>query len=99
MKKPMSEGLRNKVIHIAVEILEMHGSVAGGRTCQDWSGGQKDPNNPENFFTADELDVLSYNYELENSDLRDYEEGRSGMGDEMVASFVVATALKNMANK
>ena len=95
-KKPMNKMLRNKVLLLASEILKMHGSIAGGRACQDWSGGQKDPKNPLNTFTPDELDILSYNYELDNSQLEDYEEGYSGMGDEMVASFAIAEALREL---
>ena len=72
----------------------MHGSVAGDRCCQDWSGREEDA--PENIFTPEELDDLSFNLEQHNSNGEDYDKSYHGMHDEMIASFAIAVAIENM---
>lgn len=91
----ISEDLKLKVMQCAVRILFMHGSVAGDRCCQDWSGA--DGENPDVFFTKEEKDYLSFNYEQWNSNGEDYDPDRDSMHDEMVASFAIACALKSIA--
>ena len=89
--KELTNESKLKVLRQAAIIVGMNGSRAGDRCCQDWSGDTSD--SPETIFTDDELDSLTYNYELNNSYLEDYEEGRPMMHDEMYASFVIKEAL------
>lgn len=89
--KELSQETITKAIKQAAIILRMHGNIVGNRVCQDWSGVAKE--SPEFIFSEDELDKISYQYELYNSNLRDYEEGLHGMSDEMVASFAIARIL------
>jgi hypothetical protein len=94
-KRELTEETKNKILKCAAEILMMHAEVAGNRICQDWSG--EDKTNPNNMFTEKELDDLSFNYELYNSDGRYYDKDYNGLGDEMVASFCMGTMLNDMA--
>jgi len=94
-KRPLSDATKSKILAVAAEILSMHGAVVGNRMCQDWSGSKD--RSPKAVFTPQELDDISYNHEIENSDLKDYEQGVDMMHDEMVASFALADALRDMA--
>ena len=91
IKRELTEETKVKILKCAVEILNMHGAIAGDRCCQDWSG--KDELNPINLFTPKELDDLSFNYELHNSGGDDYDNAFNGLHDEMVASFCVAAMI------
>lgn len=92
MRRDISKQTRYKILKLAIEIIQMNGSNAGNRCCQDWSG--TDEFNPTNLFTEQELDDISFNYELENSNGDDYDKYYNGMHDEMVASFAIANELK-----
>lgn len=94
-KRELSQETKNKVLKCAAGILRMHGFVAGSRTCQDWSDSKE--KSPEELFTKKELDDLSFNYELQNSGGDDYEKDRSGLHDEMMASFCMAAIIDDMA--
>ena len=90
--RKLSEETKRKVLKCAINIINMNGGNAGDRVCQEWSGA--DFSNPKNIFTEKELDDLSFNYELDNSNLRDYDKEHNFMHDEVVASFAIAQALK-----
>ena len=94
--KDISQETVIKIIRQSAIILRMHAEVAGDRICQDWSGKEK--LSPESVFTKDELDSISYHYEMHNSSLEDYEEGRNRMNDEMIASFAMARMLDLIAD-
>ena len=79
-----------KVLNYASKILAMHGSIAGDRCCQDWSG----ESDPYEDFTKEERQALSFNYQQYNSDGDDYDPDFDGFGDEMVLSFTLSHALK-----
>lgn len=93
-KREIASETRKKVIKTAIDILRMHGSIAGDRMCQDWSDGSA--NNPANLFTDHERDDLEYNHQIRNSRLDDYEQGIDFFGDEMSVSFTMADALQDM---
>ena len=94
-KQNYSEETKRKILLVAAEILAMHGEIAGNRVCQDWSG---DPDNsPDNHFDRLEKISLHYNYEIENSNLQEFDRSYCSLGDEMTASFVLATALEDIA--
>lgn len=92
--KEINRELMIKIVKTSAEILEMHGGIAGNRVCQDWSG--EDEFTPSKFFTRDEADIISYNYELKNSNLEDYEEGFNHLDDEMMLSFAMSECLKKI---
>ena len=96
-KRKLSKETQVKILKCAVEILYMHGSVAGDRTCQDWSG--EELLNPIKLFTPKELDDLSFNYELHNSNGDDYDKNYNGLDDEMVASFCMAAMIDDIINE
>lgn len=96
-KRPISSDTQTKIVKTAIDILRMHGSIAGDRACQDWSG--RPENNPSKLFTAQERDDLEYNHQIENSRLEDYEQGIDFFGDEMSVSFTAADALQDMLNE
>lgn len=95
-KKKISNETLLKCMALSSEILLMHGSVVGGRVCQDWSGNEEF--NPEKLFTKSELQDIAYNYEVGNSQLDDYCPEYHGMHDEMMVSFAMSDALKQAAN-
>ncbi len=97
IKKSLTAKSKKKALLLCAEILSMHGSVAGSRVCQDWSGSEEF--NPEKMFTENELQDIAYNYEIENSQLDDYCPEYHGMHDEMVASFAMAEFIKDMASE
>lgn len=80
-----------KVLQMASEIASMNGQVIGNRICQDWTGSKS--THPDRVFTDAEREKLHFNYELMNSNLRDYDESKVSMGDEMLASFIIANEL------
>lgn len=92
--RKLTDKTKLKVLKQAAIIVGMNGSRAGNRCCQDWSGIENE--SPESLFTESELDDLSYNYEVKNSNLEDYEKGFHMMHDEMVASFVIQGAIESM---
>ena len=92
--RKLSNSTKAKVLRIASEILAMHGSVAGNRTCQAWSGDAS--TSPNNILSESELNDISFNYELSNSGGEDFEEGESYLNDEMVASFAMSVMLGDM---
>jgi hypothetical protein len=94
IKRELSAETKTKILKCAINILEMHGSLAGNRCCQDWSGDESE--NPEVIFNKIELDDISYNYEIENSRGDDYDKNHHGLGDEMVASFAMASMLQDI---
>ena len=94
-KRELSEETKSKILKCAAGILRMHGSIAGNRICQDWSSNEE--KSPEELFSKKELDDLSFNYELHNSDGYDYDEDYNGLHDEMVASFCMAAMIDDMA--
>ena len=96
-KRKLSSPTKAKVLNLAAEILSMHSSVAGNRTCQDWSG-PKDMH-PHLILTNDEADDLSFNYELFNSSGEDYEKGFSFFHDEMVISSALSEAISDLAKE
>ena len=92
--RELTEETKNKILKCAASILWMHGSVAGDRCCQDWSGEKEE--SPHAIFTKKELDDLSFNYELHNSNGEDYDKEYNGLHDEMVASFCMAAMIDDM---
>ena len=92
--RDINKELMIKIINMSSELLRMHAEVVGERICQDWSG--RESMTPSKFFSKDELDVISYNYELQNSNLEDYEEGVDFLDDEMVLSFAMSTCLSTL---
>ena len=95
--KEIDQDLMIKILKMSAELLEMHGAIAGDRICQDWSG--KSEFTPSKFFTDCELDAISYNYELKNSNLEDYEEGFNHLDDEMVLSFAMSECIKKLTEQ
>ena len=91
----MNEKLQKKILLMAAEILRMHGCVAGGRICQDWSGD--DDKRAEKLFDEVDLKQLYYDYELENSGGNDYWPDHMPYGDEMMTSYIFSNALREMA--
>ena len=96
-KRDLSDSTKAKVLKLAAEILSMHGSIAGDRTCQDWSG--ENEMHPNLILNDSECDDLSFNYELFNSSGEDYEKGYSYFHDEMVISFALSQAISDMAEE
>ena len=80
-----------KVLKIAAEICWLHASIAGDRTCQDWSG--KD--DVIDALSMDEKNLLMKNYEDFNSGGEDYEPD-TFQKDEMSISHYVAIHLERM---
>ena len=94
-RRELSVETQQKILTMASEILHMHAGDTADRICQDWSGdNDKDP---LAFFAAGELDDIAFNYELHNSDGKDYDPEWSGLGDEMVVSFAMSNELRVMA--
>lgn len=87
----MEKSLQAKILKIASEICWMHGSIAGDRVCQDWSGKKEIIES----LTVDEKNELMKAYEEFNSNGEDYEKYYFPY-DEMVISFVVAKAIENI---
>ena len=96
-KRFISPQTRIKVLKTAIDILNMHGNVAGDRICQDWSG--EADRNPSKLFTDSERDDLEYNHQINNSQLEDYEKGYDFFGDEMSVSFTMADALDDLVHE
>ncbi len=94
-KRELTEETKRKILLCAANILRMHGDIAGKRICQDWSGSKEDA--PNAAFTKEELDTISYNYELYNSSGKDYDPAYNGLDDEMTASFSMAQMLDDLA--
>jgi hypothetical protein len=94
-KRNLTSDTKAKLLESAADILKMHGSLAGNRICQDWSGSVAE--NPASKFTDQERDDIEYNHQIENSDLEDYEKGHDGFHDEMTVSFTLADALRDLA--
>ena len=87
-----------KVLKLAAEICWMHGSNAGDRVCQDWSGSM----DILNSLSPEEKDTLYLQYQQYNSDGKEFKSGEFPY-DEMMISFMAARALElmisNKANK
>ena len=96
-KRPISKSTQIKILQTAAEILRMHADVAGNRCCQDWSGDED--KNPALVFDKNERDDLQYNYQIENSDLEDYEPFLDFFHDEVSVSFTLADALDDMVDE
>lgn len=92
--KMMDNELKSKVLKLAVQICQMHGSIAGDRFCQDWS----DDEVVLDSLTEAERDLLLKQYEDYNSGGADYIEGYFPY-DEMYLSYVIARALELMVNE
>lgn len=75
--------------------LSNHAQYMGSRICQDWSGTEE--TSPTFLFSKQERDILSRVYEQYNSNMQDYDPEFDSFGDEMVISFVIATALRVIA--
>lgn len=84
-----------KILKLASQICWMHGSFAGNRVCQDWSGDT----DVISLFTEEEKNELYKSYEEFNSSGEDYSEGDHNFNDEMCVSFYIAKALDDMAEK
>ena len=78
-----------KVLKLAAQICWMHGSVAGNRICQDWSG----KNDVIDTLTEEERRLLAYQYEQMNSNGRDFDPEHLAFHDEMMVSFYVGHSL------
>lgn len=87
----MSDELICKVLKLAAQICRMHGYVAGNRVCQDWS----ERTDVLDSLTDEEKTALYFRYEQHNSGGLDFLPGRFPY-DEMLISFIVATALEAM---
>jgi len=83
------------LIHQVVFYLKQHAEIIGSRICQDWSG--KECNSLEYTLSPEERDVISYVYQQNNSELKDYSKEKDFLGDEMVASFSLAEAVRVIA--
>ena len=94
-KRDLSDATKAKLLSSAADILSMHGSLAGDRICQDWSGSEA--KNPSRLFSDIERDDIEYNHQIDNSSLTDYEKGYDGFYDEMAVSFTMADALRDLA--
>ena len=97
MKRELTEETQKKILKMASIILKMHGKDVGNRVCQDWRG--LEDLSPEKIFTKEELDDISFNFELYNSDGKDYDQNHNGMHDEMVASFTISSAIEDMLSE
>jgi hypothetical protein len=96
VKRVLDRSTMKTLLKIASEVLEMHGSVAGDRVCQDWSGEEE--STPSKLLTAEEFDDIYFNYEIDNSDLREYSEGCADLDDEMVLSFALSKIIGELAD-
>jgi len=85
----MNRELITKVIKLAAQICWMHGSIAGDRICQDWSG----ETDALDSLTPEERDILQRQYQDYNSGGADFLPGYFPY-DEMVISFAIARALE-----
>ena len=94
---PMTDGLKSKILMMAAEIISMHGSVAGNRCCQDWSGEKELM--PSSTFTKGQQIRIMHDYELDNSNLEDFDPEYLPVDDEMVISFALSYQLKLMATE
>ena len=92
-RKQLTKDQMISLLKLAKVILKMHASDAGDRVCQDWSNEET---KPEDFFSKEELQVLEYNHQIENSNLEDYNDGLHWFWDEMCASFSVADNLQQV---
>ena len=90
----MDAKLKIKVLKIAAQICSMHGSVAGDRICQDWSGDTAWLDS----LTDKERDELQFQFEQWNSNGNHFEPGYFPY-DEMVISFIISHALEIMFNE
>lgn len=97
IKRPLSDETKAKILRCAANILSMHGSLAGDRICQDWSGEEAE--NPKVLFTDIERDDIEYNHQIENSQLDDYEKGFDFFHDEMSVSFSMSDALIDLSKE
>ncbi|WP_415913241.1 hypothetical protein [Neptuniibacter sp. QD37_11] len=95
--KTLSQELRASVFLLASTLLDKHAKHVGSKICQDWSGPED--LKPSRVLTDEQRDVLSYNIEIRNSELRDYEKGFDGLDDEMVAGFALASALTDLGDE
>lgn len=78
-----------KLLKLAAQICWMHGSIAGNRICQDWSGD----NDVLDTLTEKDRLLWAYQFEQMNSHGRDFDPENLGFHDEMVVSFYVAHSL------
>jgi hypothetical protein len=78
-----------KVLKLAAQICWMHGSVAGRRVSQEWSGD----NDVLDTLTEDDRRLLAYQYQQMNSNGADFDPERLAFDDEMLVSFYVAHSL------
>jgi hypothetical protein len=94
-KRDLSDATKVKLLLSAADVLRMHGSLAGDRICQDWSGSKAE--NPSLIFSDSERDDIEHNHQIDNSSLSDYEPGYDGFHDEMAVSYTLADALCDLA--
>lgn len=87
----MDKKLKNKILKLAVEILRMHGNIAGNRICQDWDGEMVNID----ALTPEEKNQIMMVFENYNSEGRDYEPDYFPL-DEMVISYAIAANVELM---
>lgn len=94
--KVISKETEVKILKYASAILTAHGSIAGDRCCQDWSIDEEEIESPEEGFTKEEKQAISFNFEEWNSNGADYDEDHLFFHDEMSVSFMLSRAIEIM---
>jgi len=97
--KELSKETELKILKYAVAIISEHGSIVGDRCCQDWSLDPRDIAPPNEAFTKEEQQSISFNFEQFNSDGKDYDEEYLFFHDEMSVSFMLSHALEQIVIK
>jgi len=96
-KRKLSKETESKILKIAVDIIHANADKASDYTCGDWTG----EDSPEEIFTENELNDISFNFHIENTcgnvDNSDLE--YNVMYDEGGASSAIAYALQDIINK
>lgn len=89
-----TDKLNVKILKLASLICYMHGHVAGGRNCQDWSASEIIP---DEYFTKEEKLLINKQYEEINSGGNDFDPDYLPFHDEMMVSFMVARSVDLMS--
>lgn len=95
--KPMTKETELKILRYASAILSEHGRVAGDRCCQDWSIDPSEIKPPEDGFSKEEKQDISFNYQQWNSGGSDYDPDFMFFHDEMSVSFMLSHAIDKIA--
>jgi hypothetical protein len=84
---------RENILKIAAEICRLYSDYMGSRISQDWVGTSL-----TELFTESQIQQLAYNFELNNSNLEDYDPNNIPVYDGMMVSSYIADALDALRN-